>query len=694
MMPSQSLRILILEDDLLDAELAILKLEQDGFSCDWQRVDTRASFTDCLENGDYDLVLADYNLPSFDGLGALKIFVEKALDIPFIIVSGNLGEEIAVETLRSGATDYVLKDRLSSLPPAVRRALDEKEAQRQRCEDEKKIKRLLQHQLAVNTLSISLGELRELEDIYQAIFHYIGNMMDIDTFILSFFDERTGLIHAGYVVTDGVVHNIQNFPPILLALNGLGTQSQVIRSGKPIYFSDHREALAGSSTEYVITESGDVIKGPPPDDQLEQATKSSILVPLKDKGKTIGVLQVQSYKLDGYTQDDHEILGALANVAAIAIQNARLINDAQRQLRKLESLHNIDIAISASIDVQITLNILLEQVEAQLDADACSIALLLPDANMLEYKAGRGFLMHSLTSSEFRLGEGLVGRIALERNLIHIADLSKLDEASTRLFAQEQFVSYYGMPLISKGQVKGILEIFYRSAFELDQEWLDFLETLATQAAIAIDNANLFHQLQRSNIELTLAYDTTLEGWAKALELRDRETVGHGRRVTELTVRMSRALGLPDAEIVHIRRGALLHDIGKMGIPDTILQKPGPLTDEEMEIMRQHVMYANEWLSPIRYLKNSLDIPYCHHERWDGQGYPRGLRGERIPISARIFAVIDVWDALTSDRPYRMAWSREETIAYIREQSGKHFDPRVAEAFLNLIQQDQNAVQP
>ena len=241
------------------------------------------------------------------------------------------------------------------------------------------------------------------------------------------------------------------------------------------------------------------------------------------------------------------------------------------------------------------------------------------------------------------------------------------------------------MPLIAKGQVVGVLELFHREPLDPDPEWLDFLETLAGQAAIAIDNAELFDNLHRANVELTLAYETTLEGWARALELRDYETEGHSQRVTELTVRIARAMGLSEAQLVHVRRGALLHDIGKMGVPDSILLKPGKLTDEEWEIMRQHPVYAYEMLSPITYLKPALDIPYCHHEKWDGTGYPRGLKGERIPLPARIFAVVDVWDALLSDRPYRKAWSEEKVLEHIQEQAGKHFDPAVVETFLKLM---------
>jgi putative nucleotidyltransferase with HDIG domain len=235
--------------------------------------------------------------------------------------------------------------------------------------------------------------------------------------------------------------------------------------------------------------------------------------------------------------------------------------------------------------------------------------------------------------------------------------------------------------------ISGVLEVFHRSPLEAETDWVGFLEALAGQAAIAIDNATLFDNLQRANLDLILAYDTTLEGWSRALDLRDKETEGHTQRVMDLTVELARAMGLREEELVHVRRGALLHDIGKMGIPDHILLKPGPLTDDEWVIMRKHPRYALDLLSPIAYLHRALDIPYAHHEKWDGTGYPRGLQGEGIPRTARIFAVIDVWDALRSDRPYRSAWSQDKALTYIQEQAGRHFDPAVVAAFLGLLKQ-------
>jgi len=306
---------------------------------------------------------------------------------------------------------------------------------------------------------------------------------------------------------------------------------------------------------------------------------------------------------------------------------------------------------------------------------------------VLEYAAGRGFRSDALQHTRLRLGEGHAGRAVLDRKLIYVPDLRQTKTGLLRSphFSTEGFVAYYAVPLIAKGQVVGVLEVFHRTPLAAGPDWMGFLETLAGQAAIAIDNAQLFDGLQRANADLTTAYDATLEGWSRALDLRDKETEGHTRRVTEMTLRLTQALGLNDEDLGYIRRGALLHDIGKMGIPDAILLKPGPLTDEERVNMRKHPGYAYELLSPIPYLQLSLDIPRCHHEKWDGTGYPRGLKDGEIPLAARLFAVVDVWDALRSERPYRKAWPAAKVIEHIKAGSGTHFDPHVVDAFLTIV---------
>jgi len=359
----------------------------------------------------------------------------------------------------------------------------------------------------------------------------------------------------------------------------------------------------------------------------------------------------------------------------------------RKQVRRLKALRSIDIAIAGSFDLRIALDTLLEEVSKQLGIDAACLLLLNPHSQTLEFAAGRGFLTSALQYTKLGLGSGYAGKALMERRIIHIADLRgrKTDFLRSPYFFQENFVTYFAVPIIAKGQMRGVLEVFNRSPIQPDRDWLDFLEILAGQASIAVDNAQLFEGLQRANNDLILAYDATIEGWSHALDLRDKETEGHTQRVTQATIHLARAMGVDQGSLIHIRRGALLHDIGKMGVPDGILLKPGPLTEDEWVIMRQHPQFAYEMLSPIAYLQPALDIPYCHHEKWDGTGYPRGLKGEEIPLAARIFSVIDVWDALSSDRPYRPAWPKAKVLEYVQSLSGTHFDPWVIEIFLRSV---------
>jgi len=357
------------------------------------------------------------------------------------------------------------------------------------------------------------------------------------------------------------------------------------------------------------------------------------------------------------------------------------------QIQKLSALRSIDLAISSTMDIRVTLKIYIEHVITQLGVDAANVLLLNPHTRRLEYTASQGFRTSALKHRHLCLGEGYAGVAALENRIVSIPNLKDEGTSFSRLglLEGEDFLTYYGVPLVSKGHVKGVLEIFHRRPLKPDEEWFEFLDALALQAAIAIDNSSLFYNLERSNMDLMLAYDNTIEGWSRALDYRDKETEGHSQRVTEMTLKISREMGMNEEALVNVRRGALLHDIGKMGIPDNILLKPGPLTEDEWKIMRLHPVYSYELLYPIAYLRPALDIPYCHHEKWDGTGYPRGLKEEQIPLPARIFAVVDVWDALRSDRPYRPAWTEKKTIEYIRSLSGIQFEPKVVEACLRAI---------
>ena len=363
--------------------------------------------------------------------------------------------------------------------------------------------------------------------------------------------------------------------------------------------------------------------------------------------------------------------------------------DLEKALKQVQSLRNIDMAITGSLDLRVTFKAILDEVTSLLNVDGAAIMRLDPNTTTLNYEAWRGFNTADPKSFNLHWGEEFAGRVAKDRKTVHIPDLTEKekDQVQRPLMDQEGFRSYYAVPLIAKGYIKGVLEIFHRQPLNEGDKWLEFLETLAGQASIAIDSAELFNKMERSHKELLQAYDATIEGWAFALDLKDEETEEHSRRVTNITMKIARRMNnIKDEELPHVRRGALLHDIGKMGVPDSILLKNGKLDDEQWEVMKKHPVYAYEMLSPIDYLRPALDIPYSHHEKWDGSGYPRGLKGKQIPPSARIFAIVDVYDALTSDRPYRKAWSEADALKLIKEESGSHFDPEVVEIFLEEVE--------
>jgi HD-GYP domain-containing protein (c-di-GMP phosphodiesterase class II) len=530
---------------------------------------------------------------------------------------------------------------------------------------------------AMQQLGSALFGLRSVDEIVRETLKVAIGVLNAQVGSLQLYDPANDTLVFRHAVDE---HNAE----MLIGLSVPATQginSRVFHSGEPLITNQ-------------IPEEGDWNRDV--DEKTGFHTRNMLTVPLKQPdGKTLGVIQVLNGRRP-FDRYDMEVLQVMCSQAAHAIDNARLSEESERlaeesarSLAHLQALRHIDHAITSSLDLSITLGVFVEQVIAQLRAGAAAVLLLDSEHQELKLAAHRGYSADAKLPSVLKLTNSFAGEAALEHRIVrldlrHGQAAERIQHEAPHLLA-ESFAHYHAVPLIAKGEVKGVLEVFHRRAFEPDEEWLQFLETLAGSAAIAIDNAQLFTDLEESNLELMRAYDTTINGWSRALDLRDKETEGHTQRVTEMTVRLAHAMGIPDEEMTHVRRGALLHDIGKMGIPDSILLKPGPLDEEEWAIMKCHPTYALDLLKPIKYLHPALDIPYCHHEKWDGSGYPQGLKGEGIPLCARIFAVIDVWDALRSDRPYRQGWSEERVRAHIRNGSGSHFDPAVVDAFERVM---------
>ena len=517
----------------------------------------------------------------------------------------------------------------------------------------------------LNKISSSLRVAQTMGEMLPRLLDSTLSVLGTSTGGIALLDDQRQELHA--VVNRGWFADL----PALILRPGEGIAGGVLQTAEPFI---SREFASDPRPEVV---------------QRDKFPKGwgGACVPIRTSSMVVATMFVVVELPRELTAGELRLLTTLAEIAGNAIHRTRLHEQTEQRLQQIIALHAIDTAITSSLDLQVTLSVLLDQVTNHLHVDAACLLLLQPASTRLEYAAGRGFRTRLAQQVRLPLGEGYAGRVALDRNALRFGNLPAMDPAGhqRKLFAAEHFVAYYGVPLLAKGVVKGVLEIFHRTPLAPATDWFEFLEAVAGQAALALDNAELFRDVQVRNAELIHAYDATIEGWSQALDLRDKETEGHTQRVTTAAVHLARAMGLSDAEIMHLRRGALLHDIGKMGIPDRILLKPGPLTDDEWDVMRRHPVYAFNLLSPIEYLRPALDIPYSHHEWWDGGGYPRGLRGHQIPLAARIFAVVDVWDALSSDRPYRPAWPAEKVRTHLQSLAGTHLDPTIVPLFMAWV---------
>lgn len=620
------IKVLYVEHNDVDIDLTQLHLKRYAPQIQMDAIHTAEELLDMLNRSgtlNYDLIMLDHRLRGLNALELLKELREnRRLKIPIILVTGHGDEEVAVQAMKLGAAEYIVKtaDYLYHLPSIIENVFNRDELEREKV-----------------ALRFSEERFRLLAENAQDVIYRLKIQPEMEFDYIS-----------------PVIQRFTGYTPAELYANPDLLRTMVFEDDRKLVDSVLQGRIAPTNplTMRWVNKNGDIL-------WVEQ---QNVLV--YDAGKPIAI--------ESITRDITE--------------RVRSDERIQRQMQRLAAMLTIDNAISASLDLRLTIGILLDNVIAHLRVDAACILLLNQNTKMLEYYAGRGFRTKGIEKTMLRLGEGYASKAIMERRIISGADLWMVEDNDifAHILNPEEFVSYYAAPLFAKGIGKGVLEVYKKTPVETDQEWMEFLEALAGQTAIAIDNAELFASLQKSNLDLTQAYDSTLAGWVRALDLRDEETEGHAQRVAELTLHLASSMGIRDGELEHIRRGALLHDIGKVGVPDRILLKPGPLTEEEWVIMRRHPSYAFNMLSGINYLKKALDIPANHHEKWDGTGYPQGLKGNAIPLAARIFAVVDVWDALTSDRPYRSAWPREKAISYIREQSGMHFDPEIVERFLNL----------
>ncbi len=578
-----------------------------------------------LEMNQPDIVVADLRLPDGNGLDLIEAPSLSAA-VPIVIITSQGDEHQAVKAMQRGAMDYIVKtpESLRSLPSVTHRAYRQWQLAQEKKQAEE---RLRQHEALLNSI------LQTTRDGYI--------LLDADGKFLEVNRSYANLI--GYDPPELIGKTIADVEAMQTPAEIEKTIHEIQTQGALLFETRHRHRQ-GHWIEVEVSVTHMPQEG------------GKMVVFVRDIRERLA-MQRALYQAKGHIE---------------------------RQLEEMTVLRNIDSAIISIKDHRELTYILLSQIGSMKGILA---ALLLTKTAQQSWscKAAYPDTMQGRTDQLLRLLETVLSGFINNQQPLFLNQLEVPDCQALAPENEEGF-SLALLPLIYTEKWLSALMICAKGAEFFDEEWQDFARALAMQTSIALSNINLYEQLSKKHQELLEAYQATLDAWSRTLEIRDKETMGHTRRVVEISLHLARALGLSEEELEVFRRGAILHDIGKINTPDAILLKPGKLNDEQIAIMRQHPLDAREMVKGIRILEEALDIPLYHHERWDGSGYPFGLKGEEIPLSARIFAVADVWDALTSDRPYRPAWTKQSVKQYILENAGRQFDPTVVAKFIELLE--------
>jgi len=479
------------------------------------------------------------------------------------------------------------------------------------------------------------------------------NMLAWGKYWLELLHDHEEITHAwvGLVSGDFTVQWVAELAPGLIPAQFSTEECRdVIARGNAFLFKDHQELISGG------------------------------LFPFIRDGKVLGGIGLLSSNTDYFKPVTVKWLRTFARLMSGSLLGEKTGVD----IREAEGF--VAQNLLANLNVSDALPAVLQILAEAIGADAVSALRYIPLSHKFEILTTYGLTKEDVAKLKFHFDAGLVGRTFGEYPL-WIKDLENPPSGARPIYHLEEggFRGYFALPLLAHHNLIGALEIAWKSP-RYTKTWDDdFLNRIGELIALAMEHTHILGDIRRTNEELTTRYNAMIEGLSRSLELRDLETEGHTRRVSELTMQLVEHMKIPASQWDAIRQGALLHDIGKLGIPDAILLKPGSLTPREKKVMQQHVVYGYNILAPVIDDRNTLDIALYHHEHWDGTGYPYGLKGEQIPLVARLFAIIDVYDALTSDRPYRTSWSRSQVIEYIKEQSGFYFDPQVVRLFLEII---------
>ena len=611
------LRVLIVEDQPAHAELVVRELRRAGFAPEWQRVDDEAAYLEHLSPPP-ELILADYSLPQFDASRALELLQERGLEIPFVVVSGTVGEDVAVALMKRGATDYLLKDRLARLGQAVQHALDQQRLSQQKREAEE--------------------DLRASEERYRSLFEGVP----------------VGLYRA---TAEGKI--LETNPAFLRILGYPNRQALLSKHADSLYVDPEarRRWVALLEQEGVVTDF---------ESQLRRHDGTLIWV----RANARAVRDAAGRML--YVE------GAIVDVTA----RKRAEEAHQRRAAELQAFYDLSRELRAARSVEEMFPIIVEHAKSLLGAYHGALALLNPEREVFTrmYTVG---IPTEKAGSTFPASVTRSGQVVRTGTPYVSEDFSGEQVPGWMDASQYRALGAFTIvPVQSEQEIIGTLCLARLKTSEgraFTEGDVRMLEGIAEIGGTAIRRARLHQNLQE-------AYVQTVLSLAQAIESRDSYTAGHSERMVALAEGIARDLGCSEREIEDVRWGARLHDIGKIGVPDAVLGKPKALTEQEWVVMRQHPVLGEEILRSVDRMRGVAKLVRHHQEKWDGTGYPDGLKGEAIPLGARILAVVDAYGAITEARPYKPARTHAEAVAEIRRCAGSQFDPRVAEVFCRVVE--------
>lgn len=600
------LNVLFLEDNPLDVDLAIVALRQAGIDCVYDRVDTRQEFIDSLDDS-LDIILADYTLPQYNALEAMSDLRERGLDVPVVIITGTISEEVAVECIKQGAADYLLKDRLTRLGPAITQVLEEKQLRREKVQAEQ--------------------ELIASEERYRFL---------------------------------------AEFSPDAIILNNEGVITYVNQSGIDLFGATSVKEIIGKRADDFVS----------PDEQQKYDVRAILLAQGKPTPPTtfnlnrldgkIIVVEARSSPIDLSNQD--------GNQAYLTV--VRDVTDRIQRQKELEAIATISESLRMATSLPEMVPVTLDQIMTMLDLIAVGIVLFEPGKEVGTFAAGRG-VWTNVELVPVKSNEGVIGNVIQSgQTYIRNTGQNKIPVEPVYKNLAEMVESVAVVPLIAQDETIGIIAI--GKAVDITEDDIRIIKAIGDITGSALQRALLEEDLEANFVETVLAL-------ANTLEVRHTQTADHSQKMAVWAQETLRILGGSERDLRNVRLGALLHDIGKIGMPDDILQKADTLTPKEWNVVKKHPEIGAEIVAPIQKLSEVAPIIRAHQEKYDGSGYPFGLKGKEIPLTARVIAVVDAYCAMTEERVYRPARGKDEAIQELKDCSGTHFDPQVVKAFLKVM---------